>query len=82
MSYNNYILNNTNNAFSITIDNYASTTNYKPYRVTGQYINNSSVTETTNGGGNILTNSAISSLKFTADTSSFNGGTVRIYGVK
>jgi hypothetical protein len=82
MSYNNYVLNNTNNAFSITIDNYASTTNYKPYRLTGQYINNSSVTETTNGGGNVITNSAVSSLKFTADTSSFNGGTVRIYGVK
>jgi len=82
MSYNNYVLNNTNNAFSIIIDNYASTTNYKPYRLTGQYINNSSVTETTNGGGNVITNSAVSSLKFTADTSSFNGGTVRIYGVK
>ena len=81
-SYNNWILNNTNNALVLTIDNYASTTNYKSYVNRGQWINNSSATESVNGAGNILTNTAITSLQFTADTSSFNGGTVKVYGVK
>jgi hypothetical protein len=82
MSSTEYILNNTNNAWSIIIDNYASTSNYKPYRASGQFINSASATVSSNGGGNVITNSAISSLKFTCDTSSYNGGTVRIYGVK
>jgi hypothetical protein len=81
-SYNNWVLNNTNNAGVLLIDNYASTTNYKPYANRGQWINNSSVTESVNGAGNILTNTAITSLQFHADTSSFNGGTVKVYGVK
>ena len=81
-SYNNWILNNTNNALVLTIDNYASTTNYKPYVNRGQYINNSGTTESVNGAGNILTNTAITSLQFTVNTSSFNGGTVTVYGVK
>jgi hypothetical protein len=81
-NYNNSVLNNTNNAYVLFIDNYASTTNYKPYSGRGQYINNSSVTETVNATGNILTNTAITSLQFNADTSSFNGGTVKVYGVK
>ena len=73
---------NTNNAFILTISNYASTTNYKPWSYTGQFINSSSVTETTNGGGNILTNTAISSIQFDTQGPSFDAGTVRIYGVK
>ena len=81
-SYNNWILNNTNNAGILIIDNYASSTNYKSYVNRGQYINNSSVTESVSGAGNILTNTAITSLQFSADTSSFNGGTVKVYGVK
>lgn len=74
--------NNTNNAFIVTITNYASTTNYKTWSYTGQHISSSSVIETTNGGGNILTNSAITSLLFDTQGPSFTAGTVRIYGVK
>jgi len=73
---------NTNNSFIITISNYASTTNYKPWTATGQYLTSSSSIQTTNGGGNILTNSAISSLVFDSQGSGINAGTVRIYGVK
>jgi hypothetical protein len=80
--YNNWVLNNTNNAAVFIFDNYASTTNYKPWAGHGQYINNSSATESFNGAGNVLTNTAITSLLFGADTSSFNGGTVKVYGVK
>jgi hypothetical protein len=82
MSYNNWAANNTNNAFAITIDNYTSTTNYKPFHYYGQWITAASATESTHGAGNILSNSAISSLQFAADSSNFNGGTVKIYGVK
>ena len=81
-NYNNWLLNNTNNAGVLVIDNYASTTSYKPYSVRGQYVNNSSITETINGVGNFITSTAVSSILFSADTSTFNGGTVRIYGVK
>ena len=82
ISYNLWAASNTNNAFIVTISNYASTTNYKPWTYTGQYITSSSATETTNGGGNVLTNSAISSLQFITNGPSFTAGTVRIYGVK
>jgi hypothetical protein len=81
-NYNNWVLNNTNNAGVLIINNYASTTNYKPYQLIGQYVNNSSITETINGAGNVITNTAVSSLLFSADTSTFNGGTVTVYGVK
>jgi hypothetical protein len=48
----------------------------------GQYVNNSSITETINGAGSVITRTAVTSLLFSADTSSFNGGTVQVYGVK
>jgi len=69
-----------NNAFSVTIDNYASTTNYKPIRWFGTY-ENASTTVSTNFAGGIALDNAVSSLLF-YPVGTFNGGTVRIYGVK
>jgi hypothetical protein len=77
--------NNSNTAWALTIHNYASGTNYKPFNLVGAWNNagSSGVTEMMNGGGIIKTNSAISSFSFTTQSSAqFNGGTVRIYGVK
>ena len=77
--------NNSNTAWTLTIHNYASGTNYKPFNLVGAWNNagSSGVTEMMNGGGIIKTNSAISSFSFTTQSSAqFNGGTVRIYGVK
>jgi hypothetical protein len=81
-NYNNWLLNNTNNGGVLVINNYASTAGYKPYSLVGQYVNNSSITETINGAGSVITRTAVTSLLFSADTSSFNGGTVQVYGVK
>jgi len=81
-NYNLWNSGNANNAFIVTISNYASTSNYKPWSYTGQYLTSDSAIETTNGGGNILTNSAITSLVFESQGPTFNAGTVRIYGVK
>jgi len=69
-----------NNAFSLTIDNYASTTNYKPIRWFGTY-ENATTTVSVNFAGGIALDSAVSSLLF-FPVGTFNGGTVRIYGVK
>ena len=82
LSYNNWAASNTNSAYAIYIDNYASSTNYKPFQYYGQWITAASATEYTNGAGTFMSNTAITSLQFSADTSSFNGGTVKIYGVK
>jgi hypothetical protein len=82
LSYNNWLNANTNNAFVLTITNYASTTNYKTYQYSGQYTTAASAVESTNGAGNILSNTAISSLTFDTGGPTFSAGTVKIYGVK
>jgi hypothetical protein len=70
------------NACAIRIDNYASTTNYKPFSIQG--IQNGGGTPKAfwvNGG--FKTNSAINSVTFIQlGGGSFNAGTVKIYGVK
>jgi len=69
-----------NNAFSFVINNYSSTTSYKTFSGQGiQYYGGNGPYATFGG---ITTNSGISSLTITAyNGSSFNGGTVLIYGV-
>jgi len=69
------------NCWSFTIDNYASTTKHKPVKMSGQFVNASSVLSAMNNGGGIRTNSAITSLDFVTLSGSFNGGTVLLYGV-
>jgi hypothetical protein len=71
-----------NNAVAIRIDNYASTTNYKPFSIQGiQNGGGSPKAFWVNGG--FKTNSAIDSVTFIQlGGGSFNAGTVKIYGVK
>ena len=69
------------NSTMLEIENYAQTSAYKPFQWSGY--------ATTSAGdlgfatiGGIKTNSAISSLKFITSASTFNAGTVLLYGVK
>jgi hypothetical protein len=69
-----------NNAWVLEIDNFASTTNYKPIRFYGSY---NSAGVLMQSGGTWSNNSAITSLRFTsAAGGTWAGGTVKIYGVK
>lgn len=84
--YFNYTSNTTdradaNNVWTMRIDNYASTTNYKVFNMSGFYIGVSGrVNHQTQGG--IRTNTEITSLVFTNAGGNFSAGTVELYGVK
>jgi hypothetical protein len=75
---------NANNAWALTIYDYASTTRYKPITYSGQYRSTSGGTSDVGlvYGGNIVTNSAITSLVFSNSGGNLSTGTVLIYGVK
>jgi hypothetical protein len=70
-----------NNASTLWIHNYASTTNYKTHSVQSVYQKASSVIEYNNLGGGLITNSAITELKFISSGGNLSTGTVKIYGV-
>ena len=73
-----------NNAWAIIFDNYTSTASFKPLQWYGVHTNNSSVNQITQARGAFRSNTAISSIVLTwvDNSSSFNGGTVLLYGVK
>ena len=71
-----------NNAFAFTIDNYASTTNYKPVNWNGFYTGTGPANRGLVGGGGIRTTSAITSLVFLNSGGNHSAGTVELYGVK
>jgi hypothetical protein len=73
--------NDANNAFALDIFNYTSTTTYKPLFWTG-YHQLSGGSRYIFGGGGTYINSAIDSFLFYPSAGTFNGGTVKIYGVK
>jgi hypothetical protein len=74
---------NTNNAFGLTIDNYANSTNFKTMGSRGlYYVPDFSAYLPIVFEGGFASNSAITSLVFSVNTGVFNGGTVLIYGVK
>jgi len=71
----------TDNAFTLTFDNYASTTSFKPYSYRGYYRYSASVQAGFHTGGAFKSDTAISSLEFAPASGSFSGGTVLLYGV-
>jgi len=71
-----------NNAWTFQIYNYTSTTNHKPIEFFGTYINNDSAAQALNMAGGYRSNSAITSLVFSATGGNFSAGTVLLYGVK
>jgi hypothetical protein len=81
LNINNVKQTGANNAWSFTIDNYASTTTHKPVKISGQMVQDDNSLGSMNGGGGIRTTSAITSLDFVTLSGSFNGGTVLLYGV-
>ena len=79
----NYSLYNSSaNAFTLTFENYASTTANKTWSLVSGYLNGSSVRATMSGTGEFSSNTAISSLQFRGSAYALNGGTIKIYGVK
>jgi hypothetical protein len=70
------------NTYTLTIDNYASTSLLKPHQIYGVYKDSNSTISKFASFGGINTASAISSLVFTAAGGNWNGGTVQVYGVK
>ena len=70
-----------NNASTLWIYNYASSTNYKNHTVNSVYQKSGSVIEYNSFGGGIITNTAITALKFISSGGSLSSGTVLIYGV-
>jgi hypothetical protein len=81
MQYNTRLNSNTNNVFTITIYNYASSTIKKNFISAGYQIGSNSAEESIFSSGLFDTATAISSLTITASTS-YTAGTVLIYGVK
>ena len=74
--------NNSDNAASVIIYNYASSTTNKPFNGSISYAKTGVGHQGQVFGGSIKTNTAISSLVFVqTGGGSFNAGTVKIYGV-
>ena len=82
MNYGLRAASNTNNAFTITIYNYASTAMIKNFVSTGFQRNSVGSDEAILSGGTFDTTSAISSLNISASAGTFTAGTVLVYGVK
>ena len=66
------------NAFALTIDNYASSTAYKPFITYGAGADNIASIY----GGYYKSNTAITSLVFDNTGGNLSGGTIELYGVK
>ena len=73
---------NANNAWSLQIDNYTSSTRFKPFKFYGRYLNPSPVNRVVSAAGAFTSNTAVSSIVFSYEGYTFNGGTVLLYGVK
>ena len=71
-----------NNVYGITIDNYASTTTYKPFNTRGFQVSSGGTLEALGAFGAYRETTAITSLVFDYAGQTFAGGTVLLYGVK
>jgi hypothetical protein len=71
-----------NSIWSVQIDNYTSTTSYKSFAFAGGYQTGASTRSPIMAGGYFRSNTAITSLVFKYASSTMNGGTVLLYGVK
>jgi hypothetical protein len=72
-----------NNAWSLSIDNYASTTAFKPMTFSGFYVTTAPTNFPIIGSATYRSTTAITSLVFDyGGTNTFAGGTVLLYGVK
>jgi len=72
----------TNNAYALTIYNYASTTAFKPIQWSACFQEFGGSNRRISGGGGFRSNTAVSSLQFLSSGGNLSTGTVLIYGVK
>ena len=72
----------TANSWSFRIDNYTSSTNYKPINYFGSYLDTNARVNPITGGGQFPSNTAITSLVFANTGGNLSTGTVLLYGVK
>lgn len=80
-SSDNISRNYANNAFSLTVNNYASSTAMKSYSINGYYMGNS-FNQGVNGGGGLNITSAVNQIVLSNTGGNFSAGTCLIYGVK
>ena len=73
---------NSDNIFTLTIDNYASTTKYKTHNLLFGYNDTGNSQKGGGALGYIRTTSAITSLVFSNSAGNLSTGTVLLYGVK
>lgn len=71
----------TNNAATVQIDNYTSSTNYKPINAYGYAEETGGSVMSFNIGGAFISNTAITSLQFSNAGGNLSAGTVLLYGV-
>jgi hypothetical protein len=70
------------NTIALVINNYESTTAFKPFQAYGYYQSGASNTSSFNLAGGYKSNTAITSLVFSNAGGNFSTGTVLLYGVK
>jgi hypothetical protein len=74
---------NANNAWAIKIDNYTSSTAFKPFEYYGRWIDSGAAARTIFAGGVFCSTTAITSIVFDYQAvNTFSGGTILFYGVK
>jgi hypothetical protein len=79
----NTLRTNADNGWAVRIDNYASTTGFKPLAFYGRFVNAASSNNTVLGFGALVTTAAITNLEFNYEFGyTFSGGTIQLYGVK
>ncbi len=71
-----------NNAYALTIFNYASTTAHKPISWSGYFQSTAAGQNGIWGGGGFRSNTAVSSILFASAGGNLSTGTVLLYGVK
>lgn len=71
---------NAENAHCIVVKNYANTSYYKAVQYFGRNFNNSGAAAMVNGGGAMITASALTSISVVASAGTFTAGQILIYG--
>jgi hypothetical protein len=72
---------NADNVWSLKIDNYTSTSNYKPFAYTSGFMNSTPQRMVANLNGVFASNTAVSSINFRNEAGTLAGGTIYVYGV-
>ena len=69
------------NFYMVYINNYASTTAYKPFQYQGGHLTDASVRHNAFSNGYLMSNNAVTSMVVNRESGSFSAGTVYVYGV-